>query len=374
VLLPLAASVLLVLGSPYVGQIRGALQSTFPDRYRWIIGGIVLMATVAAIALALERLRRSQRDARASGGSDGPPPWLRYGLVVSAVTASAAYAAAVRSGTPDVDLVEAFHFVEYGALSFLFYRAWRGRQDMSRLVFTACAALAVGLADESVQWFVPGRVGEIHDVWLNGAAVGCGLLLSVAVDPPLSWRLPLQPRSRLALGVATSGVLVAIAGFVDRIHIGYEVRDAQVGTFRSTFDARALEAAARDRVRRWAASPPPLEGFAREDHYFSEGLWHVQRRNLDVTAGDWSGAWHENAILERFYAPVLERGSRWSAGQRADMQRSAGAAVGSVYVSDAAPYPIYVIRRPAFWGAVVLLGGAIVWCCRVRREPSPSPV
>ena len=105
---------------------------------------------------------------------------------------------------------------------------------------------------------------------------------------------------------------------------------------------------------------PPVRGFNREDHYLSEGQWHAQRRNIAVGTHDWSTAWSENLILERFYAPVLNHGYRLPEEQRAAIARDAGTNNRVSYVSDAAPYPIYVVRRSVFWGATALIVVAIM--------------
>src|SRR5438128_2598180 len=83
----------------------------------------------------------------------------------------AANAWAVRTGNADVDAVERIHFVEYGVLAVCLYRVWRSRADPSSLALPLLAGVTVGVADEFVQWFVPGRVGEMHDIFLNAAAV-----------------------------------------------------------------------------------------------------------------------------------------------------------------------------------------------------------
>jgi len=92
-----------------------------------------------------------------------------------------------------------------------------------------------------------------------------------------------------------------------------------------------------------------------------EGLWHIRRRNEDWTAGNYSGAWHENLVLERFYQPVLDTssyalpaGGRWPTEQRADAATRAGAAAASPFVSDAEPYPILIWPKPLFWSGVAL--------------------
>lgn len=362
-LLPLLVSILIVFGSPYAGEIRSELQSAAPEYYRSIVVGIVIAAAVIAIIAAVAQLRRFQPD---STGADASGPLsirIRYGLIAAAAAISVGYARTVRTGEPDVDMAEAFHFVEYGVVAWLFYRAWRRRPDLSGALLAACAGMTVGVADEWVQWMVPGRVGEVHDVGLNAVAVVCGLLFSTGLHPPLSLAFPRRRASRGALSAAVGVLCIAVAGFVDRVHIGHEVHDGQAVVFRSRYDAPELAAAARSRGARWDASPPPRRGFSREDHYLTEGEWHVTRRNTAIGTAEWAAAWGENVILERFYAPVLDRLGRLSIEQKAEIARRLGGRARDRYVSDAVPYPIYVVRRSLFWMTAVLVGGAIVWFC-----------
>ncbi len=96
----------------------------------------------------------------------------------------------------------------------------------------------------------------------------------------------------------------------------------------------------------------------------SEGVWHVQARNKAWEAGDVLAAWHENQILENFYAPVLDTpsfvsktGHRWPPPQRADAQQrlmAAGAAQSAPFVSAAHQYPIYAWPKSVFWLVVSL--------------------
>lgn len=267
--LPILASVLVVFAAPYVGDVRGALQTAFPEYYRGVIGAVVATAVLAALAYAAARVRSRNESGTFTGAAY--PRWLRHVLLVSAVAIGVVYARLVSTGNLDVDLVEAFHFVEYGLIAHLFYRAGRHRPDVGAIVLPASASLLVGVVDEWVQWFVPGRVGELHDVWLNAVAVGCALLLSVAIHPPASLQWPTRGSSRLVIASAAVSLIVAAAIFVDRVHLGYEIADAHV-VFRSRSDAQTLTQAAAERPARWRADEPPARGFAREDHYLSEGL------------------------------------------------------------------------------------------------------
>ena len=364
--LPLVASLLIVFGAPYVGDIRGALQTSVPEHYRLIIGLIVATAVAGAFVAAAATLRPSRQELAISSTHPGYPGWLRYALLAAAVVIGVVYALTVRTGNPDVDRVEAFHFVQYGLVTFLFYRASRRRTDVGAVVVPACASLLVGVADEWMQWFVPGRVGELHDVWLNAVAIVCGVLVSVAVHPPASLTLPAQRSARVALAAAAGVLILAGAGFVDRVHLGHEIADEQIGVFRSRSDARMLRAAAGERPARWRQMPPPQRGFAREDHYLSEGLWHVQRRNTAITDGDATTAWGENLILEKYYAPVLDRGSRLSPDERSDIERRVPT-VSASFVSTAQPYPIYIAPRGLFWATTALAIAALLWLCLGSR-------
>lgn len=360
-LLPLSASFLIVFGSPYAGEIRSQIQSAAPEYYQSIVAGIVAASVVIAVIWAAVQLRRFQRDSTAAESSGRLPIRVRYGLIAAAIAIGGGYARTMRTGNPQVDMVEAFHFVEYGLVAYLFYRGWRRHPDFSGVLLAACAGVAVGVADEWVQWMVPGRVGELHDVGLNAVAVVCGLLFSAGVHPPLSLAFPRRRGSRLALGASAGILLIAVAGFVDRVHLGYEVHAGQAVVFRSRYDAPELTVAAMNRAARWNASPPPRRGFSREDHYLTEGEWHITRRNNAIGTDNWDAAWGEDVILERFYAPVLDRLGRLSIEQKAGIERSLGGRAQGPYLSDAAPYPIYVVQRSMFWLIVLLVSGVIVW-------------
>ena len=339
----------IVVGSPYLGHLRAALQAASPEHYRSIVAAIVAVAVVLVVLAAVLRIR----DRRA----------VRYLCLAAAIAIAFGYASAIRTGDLDRDLVEQFHFVEYGALTLLFYLSWRRRRDITSLVFPVCAAALTGIADEWFQWFVPSRVGEMRDVLLNGVAIGCGLLAAVALAPAAGLRFPSSGRSRAVLAVPISAVVLAGALFLHVVHLGYEIQDADTGTFRSRFSRDTLIALAASRTGEWQTHPPPAAPplISREDHYLSEGLFHVQERNEAHGVNDIWMAWKENLILERFYAPVLvfaSPGSRWTPEQRAAAE--VAAADTKPYVSNAYPFPIYTVTPMLFWAVVAGLV-AIVW-------------
>jgi hypothetical protein len=172
------------------------------------------------------------------------------------------------------------------------------------------------------------------------------VLVAVALDPPA--RGAFDERARAALLRWSAGALVAFGLFFYTVHVGYDVGDLEIGSFRSRYTAAQLERAARERAERWRTDPPVVQRrLWREDHYLTEALWHVRQRNQAWNAGDLAAAWRENRILEKFYAAVLDtptyadaRGHRWPAAQHDETASRVGAA-SRPYASDAYAYPLY---------------------------------
>jgi VanZ family protein len=358
-----AVSAAVILAAPIMGQVRGLLRAAFPGHFVAIVGAMVAGAAGAAMVTALLRIKVSRR--------------ARYGALAAALAIGVGYSLASRSGVADVDAVERFHFVEYGVITILFYRAWRERGDASAFVLPVLAALVVSSLDEWLQWFVPVRVGELHDALLNLVAICCGLLVGVAVEPPEEFSTRLHPQSAAATCAACAVALLVFAGFVSAAHLGYTVF-APSATFRSHYTHAQLDSLSRERSAQWRTNPPlALRRFSREDQYMDEGLWHIRRRNERWSTGDYLGAWNENLILEEFFTPVLDtpsyampKGGRWPSEQRADAEsraRDSGPQAtmhGMAYVSDAQPYPIFIWPKRLFWSAVAAVVFVALACAR----------
>jgi len=217
------------------------------------------------------------------------------------------------------------------------------------LLLPLLAGTIVGTLDEWFQWFIPIRVGEARDVLVNEIATGCGLLLALALNPPERLTIALPRGSRRRVMRWGAGAAAIFGLFFQTVHVGHDVRDPELRSFRSRYTAEELVDAARDRADRWRRQPPVVQRrLWREDHYLTEGLWHVQRRNQAWGAGDHSTAWRENRILEKFYAPVLEtptyagaEGHRWPAAQR-EAAAAQAAAHGVPPAGEAYAYPLFV--------------------------------
>ena len=90
-----------------------------------MVGLAIAAAVLTAVGLALWRIRERRL--------------LRYGLIAAALVAAALYSAGSRIGNAESDAVERFHFVEYGLVTFLFYRAWRRLDDGAVFVLPVMA-------------------------------------------------------------------------------------------------------------------------------------------------------------------------------------------------------------------------------------------
>jgi hypothetical protein len=356
-LIPVAVSLIFIASSPYMGLIRDGLKAALGEAFTQVVGAVVGLAGAAVLVWGVRRVRECGRQGA--------------GLMALAVALAAAYGFVMRTGIPDVDAVERIHFLQYGLVALLFYRATMPAPLMVVVPITLLTGTLVGIGEEWLQWLVPTRVGDVRDVLLNFWALGCGLLFAVglvpldaAVSRPMPWR---------RLSLLASVVLVVFAGFLDSAHLGELNEAPSIGRFRSFFTVEELEEVSADRFRRWAADPPiDLGGpFSVQDHFLVEAGARVQRRNEAYAAGAFADAWRENALLEAYYAPMLDLRSfgsgdphRWPAAQRDEVEAKGAGLVSGVWVSPVYQDRVHVVpTRGQLWLgtgaiAVLLLGAA----------------
>jgi VanZ family protein len=342
-------SLVIVLVSPFMGQLQSFLRrSLTTQQYVLLFGVGVFVAIGLAVVLAFVRIRERRL--------------ARLVLLIAALIFGGGYMSATATPWAEVNAVERVHFVEYGAIAFLFYRAWKPAGDVTMIVLPMLATFTVGTLDEWLQWFIPYRVGEAHDVFLNLASIACGLLFAFAVAPPpsFSWRLESSSLRRLGLGAAV--VWLVFAGFVSQVHLGHEIAIEGGVQFRSHYTTGQLDELQRDRAVRWLTQPPiGIPRLSQEDQYLDEALAHVRRRNL----ADPLEAWNENLILARFYTPVLDSptysskdGHRWSPAQRINVQAQVPPGAGA-FLSTAEAYPIVTWPKTTFWPIVMVIAGLL---------------
>lgn len=340
--LALGAAAVIVMTAPVLGRLRDFLLDTFGTRFLGLLALGLTLAGALVFALALRRIRENRLR--------------RYGWLAAAGALVAFQLWWWASGDQRVDLVERVHLIEYGGLALLFHRAFELRfRGGAPAALALLAVGTAGVADELAQWWSPIRTGDQRDVWLNLFAGLIGLCVARALAAPS----PAAPVARAApslwglaaLFVASFGALVELA------HVGFAAGDQEI-RFRSFFAADRLPQLAAERAVRWATAPPTLTAFGREDFFLTEAAWHVQARNAAWEAGDWTGAWVENRILELWYPPFLDLASfksgvvhRWPAEQRAQAE------AGRAQPLPGAPGPYW---SPVLAGRV-LIGPKVAW-------------
>ena len=159
----------------------------------------VVVSIAAGIALAF-------RSLRAGGGGN-------FRNVLSLAAVACAYGAGTYHLRHNPE--EAVHFVEYGVLSLLLYRALIHR-NRNVLVFVAAsfACASLGAIDEMIQWLVPRRFFDFRDIWVNVAG---GVLMQLALALGLRPKCAGSPvtvqsiRTTARLGMVFFAILLAFS-------------------------------------------------------------------------------------------------------------------------------------------------------------------
>lgn len=370
-LLPLLTSVLIVGSAPVLGKARDALLDAFGGRFLAFLAGALALGAAAAFLTALLRIREERGK--------------RYGLLLSAAALVGLQVWWWQSGDRRVDLVERIHLVEYGGLALLFHRAFRPLfSGVTSSLLTLSAVGTVGVLDELVQWWSPIRTGDQRDVWLNLFAGLIGLLVAMALAPQEESSRRLDRREARAILAGTASLLLGLATLLEVAHLGHPAGDETI-RFRSFFQPERLPELAAERALRWAAAPPVMTAYGREDFFLTEAAWHVQARNAAWDAGDMTGAWVENRILEKWYSPFLDLKSfqsgivhRWPAAQQAEAERrranplpgAPGPYWSPVLAGRVVIGPAASRIRVLLWGSLGLAVAGLLFSR--RREPRSS--
>lgn len=162
---------------------------------------LVVVLVVLALALAA--------GAWATWRSIGPRAWRRLPWLGVSGAVCAGYVWHLRHA-PE----EALHFVEYGVLGLLLYRALRSRlPDLAVFPAALLIGTAFGMVDELIQWLVPGRFWDLRDVFVNALAIALALVaLAGGMRPAELTRRPAARSVRWLCGLtAALGLAIGLA-------------------------------------------------------------------------------------------------------------------------------------------------------------------
>jgi len=285
----------IIATAPVMGQARDFFFHAFPGQALRNIGIFLTTVAGALFLAAVWRIREHRL--------------LRYGGLVLVFFLLWIQVVGFARGMAQVDVVERFHVLEYGTLAALVYAGLKRRRPapgwLELALVPILAATLAGVLDESAQRFFQLRVADFHDVGLNAFAGLVGVLFAALLAPPRERAPALEGAPRVLRGLALT--LLALGLFAAAAHFGHEVRDPELGRFRSFFDAEGLRAAAADRAARWAKQAPDgIDPWARKDLFLDEASRHTTFRNHLFESGSYAESLRANQILEKYYGPFLD--------------------------------------------------------------------
>ena len=390
---------------PLVRSLREFFVARWPAE---LIGIAVILVVVAVCAAGLNVLRRRRRRLPVADAA-----------LLLAVTAVLVIWTWRLMGQPE----ETVHFLEYGVLGVLLFRALRtGIHDSSIFVVGALIGILVGIFDEIIQWFVPGRYWDYRDIALNG---GASILVQIAISrlapepaSPIS-RESLRRLCRLA-AAAVMLLTLCLSATPQRINRLAELIPAleylvsgdeaiseyghlhhldELTFFRSRLSLRDLEredgsrtgevAAVLDASRRdygdfLRRTSPGVDPFTYEArvHLFARDSSAAQARKLTPGSPAFrelmTTAYRENLILERIFGATLAISSYpWLPPRRAAIEGAQDQT--SVFVSKVGAHVITAVSEAEIRALLVGILIALVICdltlgySVTRRSPPESP-
>ena len=244
--------------------------------------------------------------------------------------------------------VEVTHFLEYGLLSILVFRALSHHiKDKSIYFSTAFIILIIGTFDEIIQWIVPGRVWNFKDVGLNLISGGLIQLAIWQVIGPKSISEKTTTKSLRIITSLISACLIflglCVSNTPNRLYkytkkipwltflqkeetmsgFGYKYKDREIGAFYSRLSPRKLQKTDNKRGEKYAlilneSIDMDYKQFIREyspttDPFMHELRVHIFRRNryfkngkkassIDEKKESYFSAYKENLILDKYFS------------------------------------------------------------------------
>ena len=305
---------------------------------------------------------------------------------------------------------EAFHIVEYGLLSYFFFRALSAKIRDRTIYITVLFFVAfVGILDEFIQWMMPQRYWDYRDVGINALA-GAIFLFAVwkAVRPGIICEPVKRHSIKILAGIVTitllffglclsntpervksySSLLPSLSWLVDEetmTEFGYKHLDPEAGTFISRM---TLEEIMRIDLERGEVSGKALkfETATNEDgelknihtpysdRFMFEFVIHLQRRNGKLKEAEevenpeeknrlGIEAYAENLVLEKYFGNTLRHSGMAWADEKVKHQQEK-ALLGKRSYTSGMYHVITFIDLKTVWtlipGILVLIWGPIL--------------
>lgn len=304
---------------------------------------------------------------------------------------------------------EAVHFVQYGILSLLAFGAFAHRQRDPMVYLNAILLCALAsLADEFIQWLLPGRYWDFRDVRNN---IWAALLVQAAIaggfQPPYINGRPAPQSIRIASMLASgfilalalcasntpafnarlAGTLPRMSWLLDQDHAmaeyGFRHEDPAIGRFYSRFTLDALAGLDRRRgeavgaILRFYSTESDFTDFLQRytparDAFAHEAMVHFNRRNHyfavlpkyrfepEAYRFHLTVAFRENQILERYFPNTLAHAApAWTVELKEALAGQLLA--GPSYTSEVSAHVIHRFGLRHVWMATVLALALCGW-------------
>ena len=312
---------------------------------------------------------------------------------------------------------EAIHFLEYGLLGFLLFKAFRHHIHDKSVYFAAFLLGAmIGLFDEILQWMVPLRYWDLRDVGLNALSVGLfqiafwkGIrpeISSTRVTPKsmriISWLLV---ANLFLLGLCSSNTpprvrsytkLFPFLSFLNKQEpmkeLKHKHKDPEIGVFFSRLEVEELKRIDSERtveystiLKEWSTKEYGdfLINFPGFDHPFlHEMRVHIFRRDRRFSEAKKTNsqknreknlliAYKENLILEKYFEKTLKKSPYKWRNKRSKQIESEIDVMGfyksPVSASDPIPF-----KEKTLWGIIFLISITLIflniWISRRQKS------
>ncbi len=387
--------VLIYTTIPFVRQLREAFVARWPAK---AIGIGVMLVVAAATVVAIASLRHRRRP-------------LVDVLWLTAVAGVTVLWTQDLMGQPE----EAVHFLEYGVLGLLLYRALRLHvPDATVFLAAALAGIIVGTVDEIIQWIVPGRYFDFRDIAINS---GASVLVQIVVWRMVPQRLSPVRRESLQLLCRLAAVWILLLIFCvsatpTRLSRGAPYLPGLSATddalceyghlhwvdaktwFRSRLSLEDLASSDGTRAREVAAILDGSRGAYREfllsypstvDAFAYEARVHIFARDQNLSKARKTttdpaergqrvtAAFRENFILESFFPKTIGESSfAWNASEREQIE--AAQDPGVVFTSRVGAHLITRITESQLRGLLLAALAILVVCdLSIRRRSRSLP-
>lgn len=301
---------------------------------------------------------------------------------------------------------EAIHFLEYGLLGFLLFKAFQHHiHDKSIYLAVFLLGTMIGIFDEILQWMIPLRYWDLRDVGLDALSIG---LLQVAVWKGLKPEIPstrVKPKSvkiiswlfaaiLVLLGLCTSNTpprvrsytnLFPFLSFLEKQEpmneLKFKHKDPEIGVFFSRLSFEDLTRTDTHRAeeygaifKEWSAKKygdflVHFPGYARP--FLHEMRVHIFRRDRRFSLAKKADnqkdreenlfiAYKENLILEKYFGKTLLKSPhKWQNTRPKQIEVEIDTT--PFYRSPVSAVKHIPLEEKTLWGVILMIVIALVY-------------